>query len=895
MNRLFEPQSGKLTVQYAPDEHTRLEENPPRFTWIPAKSEGDCYVLQISTSQHFEAAVTRTIEPLPYNFYTPDWVFPPGEYYWRYALAEQAEVEAETEAEGKGEGVVEGKEKAEEVKGGTEEKADGEAEGRGETRGEAKGVAEGRGETEGGAEGEGGAIGGADGTKGHAAISKGADIRDGSGAATLGGEANAGVEALAGQHTENTETAFGMDNRGALSGEDSRSAWSRVRKFCVPADLPHTPLPAREARFEHTSEAHPRLWLNEQELAAFRQEVANDPNAFGWQTFIDRSVRPWLTKPLIAEPVRYPNNQRVAHLWRKMYMDCQELLYAVRHLSIAGVVLEDASIIEQAKKWLLHAVSWDVAGTTSRDYNDEAAFRVAGAIAWGYDWLYPHLSIDERGAVRTCLLERTLQVAYHVIERSKIHRVPYDSHAVRSLSSVLVPACLAMLHEEPQAKEWLHYTVEYYAGLYTPWGGRDGGWAEGPMYWTTGMAFVTEALNLLKKQTRLDFYRRPFFQKTGDFPLYCFSPDTVRASFGDQSTLGDPVSLKTGFNIRQFAGVTGNGLYQWYYEQVREADVDPESKYYNYGWWDFRFDEMMYRHDYPQTAPIKPTADKIEPVKWFRDIGWVAMHSRMDDPSEHIMLLTKSSRYGSISHSHGDQNGFLLHAYGEPLAIESGYYIAFNSTMHTRWRRQTLSTNSLLIDGIGQYAGGDKSLCLDAYGVIEDAYSREGGGYVRGNATAAYKHTVPYVRKFVRELYFFSESYVVIVDQVDLEKPGQVQWLFHTLYPMKLKNDSFEVAGRRADMEGRFVYNSSGELALSQHNDFPGVDPAEIEGLPRQWHLSAATGLAASHRLVTLLVPMKKGDSKYVSCFLDDQDHGVQLYFTDEWGISRKVEVPKAY
>ena len=86
------------------------------------------------------------------------------------------------------------------------------------------------------------------------------------------------------------------------------------------------------------------------------------------------------------------------------------------------------------------------------------------------------------------------------------------------------------------------------------------------------MAFVTEAMNLLKKYTGINFYKRPFFDKTGDFPLYAFSPDTLRASFGDQSTLGDPVSLKTGFNIRQFAGVTGNGLYQWYYDWFRGAN-----------------------------------------------------------------------------------------------------------------------------------------------------------------------------------------------------------------------------------------------------------------------------------------------------------------------------------
>src|SRR5690606_30175747 len=115
---------------------------------------------------------------------------------------------------------------------------------------------------------------------------------------------------------------------------------------------------------------------------------------------------------------------------------------------------------------------------------------------------------------------------------------------------------------------------------------------EGGMYWTTGMAYLIDALNLIKKYMKLDFYQRPFFQKTGDFPLYCYSQDTRRASFGDQSNLGERPGLKTAFNIRQFAGITNNGWYQWYYEQVKAWDTQADTKFYNYGWWDFPFDDM---------------------------------------------------------------------------------------------------------------------------------------------------------------------------------------------------------------------------------------------------------------------------------------------------------------
>ncbi|WP_127585548.1 DUF4962 domain-containing protein [Paenibacillus koleovorans] len=678
-----------------------------------------------------------------------------------------------------------------------------------------------------------------------------------------------------------------------LEDSGDRSEWSQVRSFIVPADLPETPLPSRNGRFAHTSAAHPRLWLQADRLEAFRGKVLEDNTYCGWDLFYEKSVLPWTVRPLIAEPLPYPDHKRVPKLWRQMYMDCQEALYAVKHLSVAAIVLQDEALLAKAKEWLLHVASWDTEGPTARDYNDEAAFRVAGALAWGYDWLYDSLTGDELEFVRSRLLRRTEQVAFHVIERSKIHHVPYDSHAVRSLSSVLVPCCIALLGEEAAATDWLDYTLEYYSALYTPWGGIDGGWAEGPMYWTTGMAFVTEALSLIKPFCGIDLLARPFFTKTGDFPLYCYPPGTVRSSFGDMSNLGEPPILKTGFNIRHFAGLTGNGWYQWYFEQVKKTDVDPDSKFYNYGWWDFRFDDVAFRHDNPHVEAVPPT--DIEPLKWFRDVGWVAMHDHMESPDDHIMLLAKASKYGSISHSHGDQGSFLLHAYGEPLATHSGHYLAFGTSMHLDWRRQTRSKNSILIDGLGQYAGNNKALSMEAIGIVEAVEKRPDCRYVRMNATPAYREHVPYLERYLREIYYFGSSYFVIVDYVDLSQAGTIDWLLHTMKPIAHVEGNHAIyEGKKAKLDIRFVYNSSGSVELSAFTGFDGVNAAELAGLEMHSHLRARTAPARRHRIAALLVPMRASESRYVPYFMDDQDHGVHLYFTDG-GVTSKVEVLKAY
>ena len=77
--------------------------------------------------------------------------------------------------------------------------------------------------------------------------------------------------------------------------------------------------------------------------------MAADPDHCGWGTFHARSVAPWLSRAIIAEPAPYPNDTRVADIWRSTYIECQEVQYAIRHLAIAGQVLDDAALRERAK------------------------------------------------------------------------------------------------------------------------------------------------------------------------------------------------------------------------------------------------------------------------------------------------------------------------------------------------------------------------------------------------------------------------------------------------------------------------------------------------------------------------------------------------------------------
>jgi len=665
--------------------------------------------------------------------------------------------------------------------------------------------------------------------------------------------------------------------------------WSVARRVEVAADLPLSPLPARDARYAAT--AHPRLWLQPGTLAVFRAAVAENTAHCGWNRFFEASVRPWMDCPVMAEPAPYPDNTRTAPIWRSTYIACQELIYAIRGLAIGGQVTGDPVLTARAKDWLLAAAAWDPTGITSRAYTDEWAFRVTVALAWGYDWLHDALTEEERAAVREALRIRTKEIADHIILNARIHLFPFDSHAVRAVSAVLVPAAIALLDEVPEARGWLDYATEFLFTVYSPWGDAEGGWAEGPHYWMTGMAYLLEAGSALRSFAGIDLFARPFFHRTADFPLFTKPPDIRRATFGDDSTMGDLPGLKLGHNLRHYAAITGNGTYQWYHEVLKANDPGTAGAFYNYGWWDLAFDDLCLSHDFPPVAAVPP--DLSDRLRWFRGIGWAAVQLRMNDPSQHMHLVMKSSSYGSVSHSHGDQNAFCLSAFGEDLAIQSGHYVAFNSAMHQDWRRQTRSKNAILIDGKGQYAGKDKAQAIRAAGRLTHVEDRGDHIFIRGDATEAYRSLSPDVEGAIREVHVVHDEYLVIVDSVDAARPVTVDWLLHANQPFDLGAASFRTSGVKAGFYGQVVWSESGPPVLSQVTGFPGVPPEEYAGLDESTCLTARYPSAVRHRIVTLLVPYPVNDPRRIFHFVDDQGYDCDVYFTDAEERSFRLVVQK--
>jgi hypothetical protein len=174
--------------------------------------------------------------------------------------------------------------------------------------------------------------------------------------------------------------------------------------------------------------------------------------------------------------------------------------------------------------------------------------------------------------------------------------------------------------------------------------------------------------------------------------------------------------------------------------------------------------------------PAKPLSE-LPAHRFFRDVGWVSLHSALGRPDDDIQVTFKSSPYGSFSHSHADQNAFILNAYGESLAINSSYREFHGSPHHREWTRQTKSKNDLLIDGLGQKAQ-DKR----ATGSITRFESKDRYVWTTGDATVAYQtgqSEAGKIKRVTRDLVFIDQRYIVLRDRVALATPGTLSWLLH--------------------------------------------------------------------------------------------------------------------
>ena len=670
-----------------------------------------------------------------------------------------------------------------------------------------------------------------------------------------------------------------LDSNGQAFGR------SKTREFMVKENLPQLILPDTDSLATAVSGIRPRLFLTPAQKKRIMDAVQSG-ELEEWNYCL-KLADAALEEPLYTEPGPYKDGAFEVNEWRRIYTPAKKgSAHAVR-LALAWQLTGERKYLEGAKRWLLNLSSWDPKGITSHRYpqpdgtegNTEAAMPMLERMGIAYDWVADELSESERATILGAIEARG-NVLLDKYKKDDFLSNPWSNHDGRTLAFFGL-ASLATLGDLPVSSEWMDYILRSYMTSYPTWGSDDGGWSQGLSYWSAYVLWLTGFADALRQSTDIDIYNKPFFRNTGYFSLYCHPYYAKRGGFGDGGDVAPSFNEK--LLVQKFALAFRDPYLLWQSNNIQKsgrAFANVESSTGEIGWREWTMEDVVsVLNVIPPGFDPEPPA-LLNDTRWLKDIGWVASHSALGDPENDTWLLLKSSRYGSFSHSHADQNSYQFNAFGEPLIIDSGYYPWYGSPHHIFWTRQTHAHNAILIDGRGQASGSmeakgkiesvveDGSLrivtaeCAQAYNATPREHVLNGWLENLGSAYPAMSPSAETVRRTVVFNSDKNKPWMLIHDYVETDGPATFDYLIHSLDEFIIERQTGKLTIKRGDITLDIYILSDKELNFDKTDQFLVPPGDRYEGAKNDWHFKATTrDKSESVKFLALFIPYRSSDT----------------------------------
>jgi hypothetical protein len=503
----------------------------------------------------------------------------------------------------------------------------------------------------------------------------------------------------------------------------------------------------------------------------------------------------------------------------------------------AYLLTGDEACGQEARRRLMHFMTWDPHGSTSLEVHDEQCTEFVRKCSRTYDYVYALLSEPERARCRENIGARLPQL-YQALREMPFEAKPFRSHAMGYYVPDLTEGCLALAGEWP-VEEMLDYCLHiFWSPYYPPFGGDDGGWSDGPMYWAWYWNEFARICAVVERATGAPIGDRLLTRNAPLYKIYTNPPWSKMSPFGD----GQSMPADRPQTMYVLGAWLRNPYALWY---ARQFDYQPSG-----------LTALLFPLGDLQPKP----PDDLPLARAFFDAGLVAMRSSLSDKTRDVQLIARSSPMGSMSHGYADQNAFALFAYGEPLAIESGYYDVSNGPHQRNWVRLTKAANSITVDGEGQTPYKDA-----ASGRVAAFVSNDYAHYARCDARPAYMGRLD---RFDRHFIYLrpshgDEAMIVIVDDLATPKPATFQWLLHALEKMDVNDGKAQATIHRGEARLRVDFLAPAGLHFAQTDQFtvpPVKDMHRGETYENQWHLTVdADTKVTQQQFVTTLLPYKAG------------------------------------
>jgi hypothetical protein len=480
--------------------------------------------------------------------------------------------------------------------------------------------------------------------------------------------------------------------------------------------------------------------------------------------------------------------------------------------------------LEDARRRAHNLAKWSPRGVSGALNQDQAARSVAWTLALAYDWLYDQWTRDERrmllGAIRARVDDMLgppvpgYPTGWAGLDWGrKMDRQPYDSHGITTMARLSV-ICTALRGEDELFDKCAAEILPRYLKRPIPWGGGDGGFANGTTYAHWGLLDTHFVVwQLLKNLTGADLWNSDWAKGYVNFAAYFLPPGAPSGLFGDEAERPYPNVWAT--QAKAIAAAKPSLLAEWYARNNSGGNL-------------LHLALLLAPPVDLSSSGISLPGGTPNGIR-LADVGWVAMHSDLADRSR-TSVYFKSSPFGSYNHSHADQNSFVIHARGRSLAIDSGYYDYYGSPHWKNWYKQTRAHNAITFDG-GQ---GQLHDTLTAKGTITRFEHNSMYDISTGDATAAYGGALT---RSVRSIFYVRPGSVLVYDSLASATPRTWEWNLHAQSRMK------EMGARSIEIDQDGVRLCVSLLdtpdgAFSQNDQFTTGPQGNY---PKQWHAKFST------------------------------------------------------
>ena len=542
-------------------------------------------------------------------------------------------------------------------------------------------------------------------------------------------------------------------------------------------------------------------------------DVATLKSAIDWEdrwTVVQNRVDPQYVEILPKEPL-------IGTAWSKV----NQLAFTEIDKTLLPAALwlrtGNPAAASEAKRRALNLASWSPTGITGYLNNDLAAARIARSLALAYDWLHGQWTPTEQATLLSAIHPRLQDIlgssggsgGFGLDNGLRMATWPYDSHRSVTTANTAV-ICTVLAGIDPLYDQCIINIVPGYLAWPIPWGWADGGFAGGTNYalWDVGYLHFEE-WGMLKQTIGVDLWQTPWAQNYHKFMAYFLPPGALSGVFGDgaEQRWTGPWSTQA----KTAAGYLPSPLTNWY-----ARNLSKEQKY-----------KIALLFAPQQNMNLISTALPTGTPHGIHipSIGWVAMHSDLEDLSR-TSVYFKSSSYGSYVHSHADQNSFVIHAGGQVLAVDSGYYDYWGSPHYKGWYKATRAHNAITFDG----GLGQMQETITAKGKITQFENTPDYDLVTGDAVAAYGGALT---KAVRSMVYLRPNTLVIFDSLTSGTPRTWEWNIHSQSPMIIRNSRIiEIDQGNVQLCVRMV-SAGPNMAFSQTDQFTA---APYGTQPNQWH-----------------------------------------------------------